>query len=99
VTHYTRPPEVSAQSEHTLTQYQRGLQTAESLDELKVNLDTQTTAGRRNARRLAMLLSLWAIAVLAIAGVATWFIDRVMAAWIVALVTAIVISVTFPRVR
>jgi Flp pilus assembly protein TadB len=94
-----RSPEVGAQAEHTLTQYQSGVRTAESLDELEANLDTSTPVRHMRRERLATVISIWTIVVLAIAAAATWFIDRVMAVWIVALVTAIVMSVTLPRER
>ena len=89
-------PEVGAQAEHTLTQYQRGLRSAAPLGELSASLDSPVP--RPSKRWLAKVISVWSVAALLVAAVSAWFLDQVMAAWIVALVTAIVLSVTLTRV-
>jgi hypothetical protein len=95
-----RPPSPDAEAANSLSKYQAGLRAAESRDRSEINLDTEPAAARRfNAGRLAKVIFLLAVGVVAMAGVATWFLDRVVAAEIVAAFTAIVIFTALSRVR
>ena len=94
-----RPPSPEGQASHTLSEYQIRLRAAELRDQQAVNLDTEPRVLTRfNMQRLRNLAFVWTIVVLAIAGAATWFLDQVLAAETVAVVTAIVIFTTLPRV-
>jgi hypothetical protein len=85
---------------NTLSGYQAGLRDAEARGRLEINLDTEARAASRlNVKRLRNVAFLWTIVVLAIAGAAIWFLDRVLAAETVAVVTAIVIVTTRARLR
>jgi hypothetical protein len=93
-----RSPEDEATN--TLSGYQAGLRAADARGRLEVNLDSEAPAvSRFNAQRLRNVAFLWTIIVLAIAVAATWFLDRVLAAETVAIVTAIVIVTTRARLR
>jgi Flp pilus assembly protein TadB len=93
-----RPRSPADEAAHTLTDYQLRLRAAEASDRLEVNLDTSPpTVSRFYLKRLRNAVLLWAIVVLAVAGVATWFLDRVLAAEFVAVFTLIVIFTTLPR--
>lgn len=94
-----RPPSPEVEAANTLSGYRARLRDAEARDELDVNLHTDQPVRRFNKRRLGSVVFLWTIVVLAIAGVATWFVDRVLAAEVVAVFTAIVIYTTLSRVR
>lgn len=83
-----RPRSPEGESANTLYQYHERQRAAELRDGLEVNLDTEPHAGPIDMGRLRNVALLWAVAVLAIAGFATWFLDRVLAAEIVAVVTA-----------
>jgi Flp pilus assembly protein TadB len=92
-----RPRSPEGESANTLYEYQIRLRAAE-LREEEVNLDTEPRALRRfNTKRLRNVALLWTVVVLVIAGVATWFLDQLVAAEIVAVVTATVIFTTLPR--
>jgi hypothetical protein len=94
-----RPRSPADEAAHTLTDYQLRLRAAESSDRLEVNLDTRLPAvSRFYVKRLRNVVFLWTIVLLAVAGVATWFLDRVLAAEIVAVFTPIAIFTTLPRV-
>jgi hypothetical protein len=94
-----RPPSPDAEAANTLSKYHAQLRAAESRDQLEINLDTEgATISRIDIARLRNVVFLWTIVILPIAGVATWFLDRVLAAETVAVVTAIVIFMTLPRV-
>jgi hypothetical protein len=94
-----QPPNPVVEATSTLSDYQAGLRAAESRDQLEVNLDTErATISRLDIARLRNVVFLWTIAVVAIAGVATSFWDRVLAAEIVAVFTPIAIFTTLPRV-
>ena len=80
-------------------EYQRRQREAELIDGLEVNLDTEQAAGRIDMRRLRNVALLWAVAVLAIAGVAMWFLDRVLAAELVGVLTALAFFTPLVRVR
>lgn len=93
-----RSPEDEATK--TLSEYQAGLRAAEARDRLEINLDTEAPAASRfNVGQLRNVALLWTVVVIAIAGAATWFLDRVLAAETVAIVTAIVIVTTRARLR
>jgi Flp pilus assembly protein TadB len=94
-----RPRSPADEAAHTLTDYQLRLRAAEASDRLEVNLETRpATVSRFYLKRLRNALLLWTIVVIAVAGVATWFLDRLLAAEIVAIFTPIVIFTTLPRV-
>jgi hypothetical protein len=94
-----RPRSPADEAAHTLTDYQLRLHAAESRDQLEINLDTERPAvSRVYLKRLRNTVFLWTIVVLAAAGVATWFLDRVLAAEIVAVFTLTAIFTTLPRV-
>lgn len=95
-----RPPSPEAEAANSLSKYQAGLRDAELRNRSEIDLDTETpTVSRLNAKRLGIVLVLWTIVAFAIAGFATWFLDRVLAAEIVAVVTAIVILTPLARLR
>jgi hypothetical protein len=97
--HY-RPRSPADEAAHTLTDYQLRLRAAEAGDRLEVNLGAEPPAPSLfNVNQLRNVAFLWTIVVLAIAGVATWFLDRVLAAEIVAVLTPIVIFATPARLR
>jgi Flp pilus assembly protein TadB len=94
-----RPPSPEGEASHTLADYEIRLRAAELRDGQEVDLDTEPRAvSRFNTKRVRNVALLWTIVVLVIGGVATWFLDQVLAAEIVALVTAIAIFTTLPRV-
>jgi Flp pilus assembly protein TadB len=95
-----RPPSPDAEAANSLSKYQAGLRAAESRNRSEISLDTESPADSGlNTKRLRNVLLLWAVVAVAIAGLATWFLDRVFAAEIVAVVTAIVILTPVARVR
>src|SRR5258706_7823928 len=95
-----RPPSPDAEATNSLSKHQAGLRAAESRNRSEINLDTEQPAGGRfNTGRLAKVVFLCAVGVLAIGGAATWFLDRVLASEIVAVFTAIVIYMALSRVR
>jgi Flp pilus assembly protein TadB len=93
-----RPRSPADEAAHTLTDYQLRLRAAESSDKLEVNLDTQPPAVSRAHPKRLRIACLWAILVLAVAGAATWFLDRVLAIEVVTVFTLLVIFSTAPRV-
>jgi len=94
-----RPRDPDGEAVNTLSAYYAQLHAAESRDQLEINLDTQrATISRLDIARLRNVVFLWTIVVLAVAGVATWFLDRVLAAEMVAVFTPIAIFTTLPRV-
>jgi Flp pilus assembly protein TadB len=95
-----RPPSPDAEAANSLSKYQAGLRAAELRARSEINLDTESPAvSGFNAKRLRNVLLLWAVVAFAIAGLATWFLDRVLAAEIVVVVTAIVILTPVARMR
>jgi uncharacterized membrane protein len=95
----SRPHNPAADAEHTMNDYQAGLRAAELRARLESDTNREPPDRLFNRERLRNLASLWTIAVLVIAGVATWFLDTVLAVEIVAVVTAIAIVATFARGR
>ncbi|MFI5287901.1 MAG: hypothetical protein ACHQ4F_16520 [Candidatus Dormibacteria bacterium] len=94
-----RPRSPADEAAHTLTEYELRLRAAESSDRLELNLGTEPPAfSRFNMKRLRNVVFLWTIAVLVIGGVAAWFLDQVLAAETVAVVTGIGIFTALPRV-
>jgi hypothetical protein len=92
-----RPRSPADEANHTLTDYELRLRAAEATDRLEVNLGPEAPgSGRFNRKRLRIAGVLWTIGMLAVASVATWFLDRVVAAEIVAVLTPIAIFMT-PR--
>jgi hypothetical protein len=90
-----RPRSPADEANHTLTDYELRLRAAEATDRLGVNLGSKPAGfGRFNRKRLLIAGVLWTIAILAMAGVATWFLDPVLAAEIVAVLTPIAIFTT-----
>jgi Flp pilus assembly protein TadB len=90
-----RPRSPADEAAHTLTDFQLRLRAAEASDRLEVNLGTEPPAfSRFNLKQLRNVAVLWTIVVFAIAGVATWFLDRLVAAEIVAVLTPVVIFMT-----
>ena len=61
--------------------------------------DTKQPESPFNLKRLVSVVFLWAMAALAIAAVATWFLDWVVAVEAVAVVTAIVMVTILVRGR
>lgn len=95
-----RPPSPDAEAQNILSKYQAGLRAAESRDRSEINLDSEPPAIRSlNTKRLRNVALLWIVVAFAIAGVTTWFLDRVLAAEIVAVVTAIAIFTPLARDR
>ena len=95
-----QPPAPDAEARSSLSNYQAGLRAAELRSRSEINLDTEPRAARRfNTGLLAKVVLAWTVGVFAIAGVATWFLDRVLAAEIVAAFTALVVYMTLSRVR
>lgn len=82
-----------------MNDYQAGLRSAELRARLESDTGSEPPNRPFNRERLRNVASLWTIAVLVIAGVATWFLDTVLAAEIVAVVTAIAIVAAFARWR
>jgi hypothetical protein len=90
-----RPRSPEGEASYTLSKYQIQLHAAELRDRQEVNLDTEPRALTRfGMKRLRNVVFVWTIIVLVIAAVATWFLDRVLAAEIVAVLTPIVIFTT-----
>jgi len=87
-------------AEHALAVYQARVRAAELRDRLESDVEAgPPAASRLNIRRIGIVACLWAIAVLAMAGVATWFLDPVVAAETVVVVTAIVFITVASRQR
>ena len=94
-----RPRLPEAEASSILSKYQIRLRAEELRDQQEVNLETEPRAFTRfDKERIRNVAFLWTIIVVAIAAVATWFLDQVLAAETVAAVTAIVIVTTLPRV-
>lgn len=94
-----RPRSPEGESANTLYQYHERQRAAALRDGLEVNLGTMPAAGRIDIKRLRNVAVLWAVAMLAIAGIATWFLDRVLAAEIVGVLTAIALFTPLARER
>jgi hypothetical protein len=95
-----RPPSPDAEATNSLSKYQAGLRAAESINRSEINLDAESPAvSAFNAKRLRNVLLLWAVVAFAIGSLVTWFLDRVLAAEIVAVVTAIVVLTPAARGR
>ena len=94
-----RPRSPEGEASYTLSKYQIRLRAEELRDQQEVNLDTEPRALTRfDMDRLRNVALLWTAVVLVIAGVATWFLDQVLAAETVAVVTALAIFTTLPGV-
>src|SRR5258708_38761002 len=94
-----RPPSPEGEASHTLADYEIRLGAAGRRDEQEVNFDTVPRGvSRFDTKRVRNVALLWTIVVLAIAGGATWVLDQVLAADIVAAVTATAIFTTLPPV-
>jgi hypothetical protein len=90
-----RPRSPADEAAHTLTDYELRLRAAEADDRYEVNVGTEPPGfGRFSRQRLRNVAVVWTLVILAIAGVATWFLDRVLAAEIVAVLTPVVIFMT-----
>jgi hypothetical protein len=95
-----RQHDLRVDAENALSDYQSGLRAAELRDQLESDVAAgPAAASRLNIRRIGIVAFLWAIAVLAMAGVATWFLDRVVAVETVGVVTAIVFMTVASRRR
>lgn len=95
----TKPHNPAFDAEHTMNDYQAGLRAAELRARLESDTDRGLPDRHFNRERLRNVASLWTLAVLLIAGAATWLLDTVLAVEIVAVFTAIAIVATFARWR
>jgi hypothetical protein len=94
------PPAPGVEAANMLSKYNIGLHAAESRDRLDVNLDAEPSAvSHVDVRRFVNVVVVWTVVVLAVAGAGTWFLDRVLAAETVTVLTAIVMVTGLARLR
>ncbi|SRR5581483_4246731 len=94
---YNRPRDVGAEADHTLAEYHRHLDAAELREQLDRDPSAPAPSMESNGGRLRNVATAWTVAILVIAAVALWFLDRVMATEIVAVLTAFVTAFSLAR--
>ena len=94
-----RPPDISAEADHTLAEYHRGLREVDLRGQLDTDSATTPTPEGSHRARLGNVAIVWLSVVLATSVVGLWFLDPVVTAEILAVATAFVTMFVLSRRR
>lgn len=92
-----RPHEINAEADRTLAEYHRGLREADLRGQLDADSATAPVPEGSHRARLRNIAIVWLLVVLACSVAGLWFLDRVVTAELLAVVTAFVSAFTLSR--